>query len=401
MTERDERALREALRGLEATDPVDPAAARRGAAERRRHRQALAGIVTALVLVVGVVGLPTLLSGGGFESTSAGQADSGAEAAPAGGPATETGAASEGGAASEDGAEAQRVDPRTESAPDDWRTEYYRDINFQVPASWGYGMPPRSDWCAHESAEEQRADQQRPYVWLDSDVPADGIKCPALSDRLLTEHVEAISPGPAVSYAEGAVREGGWWVVTRFAGSAVLVVTTKDRARAERILDSAQVAPEDAPCPPSSPIAGPAGTRPEDSFKLSELPPVDRVVLCQYEPTAASADAELPSLRAAVRLDPKASRVLVEALSSAPDEIPCAKARVAVPPDFAVLVRIVAGGKSRQVYVNPSACGGRLTGGIDDGAKVRVLTRQACQRLLTPPIAIWSASGAVADNCLR
>ena len=45
-------------------------------------------------------------------------------------------------------------------------------------------------------------------------------------------------------------------MVTRFAGSAVLVVTTKDQARAEQILDSAQVEPESAPCHRSSPIAG-------------------------------------------------------------------------------------------------------------------------------------------------
>ena len=51
---------------------------------------------------------------------------------------------------------------------------------------------------------------------------------------MLTEHVEALAPGPAVDYVEGAVRQGGWWVVTRFAGSAVLVVTTKDQAGPSR-----------------------------------------------------------------------------------------------------------------------------------------------------------------------
>ena len=70
---------------------------------------------------------------------------------------------------------------------------------------------------------------------------------------LLTEHVEALSPGPAVDYVEGAVRQGDWWVVTRFAGSAVLVVTTTEQARAEQILDSARVAPERRAVPAQQP----------------------------------------------------------------------------------------------------------------------------------------------------
>lgn len=391
MTERDERALREALRRLEAADPVDPAAARRGAAERRRHRQTLAGVVTVLVLVVGVVGLPPLLSGEGSETTSAGQADSRAEPAPA-----------SGGAVAESGPEPRQLEPQAEAAPGEWRTEYYRDISFQVPQDWGYAVPPLSDWCAGNRKGEPRADQRRPYVWLGTSIPQAAISCPEpRPTSLLTEHVEAVVNDPTRDYDEGAVREGDFWVVTRLAGSAVLTVTTRDRARAEQILDSAQVEPGDAPCRPSSPIAGPAGTRPEDVTDLTQLTASDQVVLCQYEPSLDGADTKLPSLRAAVQLDPEASRVLVEALSSAPVEIPCPKASVAVPPDFAVLVQIEAGGKSHQVFVNPVACGARLTGGIDDGATVRVLTREACRSLLTPPIAIWTASGAVADNCLR
>ena len=41
-----------------------------------------------------------------------------------------------------------------------------------------------------------------------------------------------------------------------------------------------------------------------------------------------------------------------------------------------------------------------MAGGIDDGTTVRILTRPACQKLLTPPLALWSASGDVGRNCL-
>lgn len=394
MTERDERALREALRGLETADPVDPAAARRGAAERRRNRQTLVGIVTVLVLVVGVVGLPTLLSGGGSEATSAGQADSRNEQAPAGGAATG------------DGAEARQLEPESKpsaaAAPGDWRTEYYRDISFQVPAAWGYGVPPQSDWCAHESARPQSPPQ--PYAWLGSATPILRIGCPARPTRLLSEHVEALAPGPAVDYVEGAVRQGDWWVVTRFAGSAVLVVTTQDRTRAEQILDSARVKPEDAPCAPSSPIAGPLGARPDRATDLATLGLVDKVVLCQYEPTEDASDAALPRLRAVRQLSDKAAQDLVDDLAAAPvNDSRCNREPTLRAPQLAVMVQVGAPGEVQQVFVNPSGCpDGKpgMFGGIDDGTTLRVLTREACRQLLAPPVAIWGANGDVARSCL-
>jgi hypothetical protein len=291
----------------------------------------------------------------------------------------------------------------TDPAPDGWRTEYFRDISFRVPASWGYAVPPQSDWCADEPREEPRADQRRPYVWLDSDLPVRSIGCPARPASLLTEHVEALAPGPAVDYVEGAVRQGGWWVVTRFAGSAVLVVTTKDQARAEQILNSAQVGPESAPCTPQSPIAGPLGNRPDGGTDLSRLSGTDGVVLCQYEPALDPGDATLPRLRAAVRLSRTASSALVTELAAAPvSDQTCDPAPVEQRPDLAVVVRIGIDGVTHEVYVNPAGCpdGDGMSGGIDDGTTVRVLTRPACQKLLAPPLALWSASGDVGRNCL-
>jgi hypothetical protein len=207
-----------------------------------------------------------------------------------------------------------------------------------------------------------------------------------------------------VDYVEGAVRQGEWWVVTRFAGSAVLVVTTKDRDRAEQILDSARVVSGAAPCSSQSSIAGPLGARPEDGTDLGRLRSVDQVVLCQYEPVGDPADGELPRLRAAVRLDRTAGQALVDALATAPlNDRRCDPAPVEQRPDLAVLVRIRTGGQTYDVFVNPVGCpaGAGMSGGIDDGTTVRVLTRPACSALLVPPVALWAASGAVAENCLR
>jgi len=219
---------------------------------------------------------------------------------------------------------------------------------------------------------------------------------------LIGRKAQALAPDPATDYTEGAVRDGDWWVVTRFAGSAVLVVTTKDRSRAERILDSAQVAPKDAPCAPRSPVAGPLGARPDDGLDLGAVAPVDGVVVCQYEPAPHPADAGRPSLRAAARLSPKAGQALVDQLAAAPvNDRGCNRAPVDSRPDLAVLVRIAVEGTVREAYVNPAGCpaGGGMTGGIDDGTTVRVLTRPACSRLLTPPLAVWSAVGDVRRSC--
>ena len=396
MTERDEQALREALQELGSDQPVDLGLVRRRAAERRRNARTVAGLAVVLVLVAGAVGLPRLLSPAAEQPTSmagGAQADSDSR----------TGAEARDAASPEAGPPDRSEAPSTDPAPAGWRTEYFRDISFAVPATWGYAVPPQSDWCADDPRGAPRPDQRRPYVWLGADIPVRRIGCGARPTTLLTEHVQAFEPGPAVHHVEGAVQEGQWWVVTRFAGSAVLVVTTKDRARAERILESAQVEPKDAPCPPSSPVAGPRGARPDDGTDLSRLPAVDRVVVCQYEPALDPADATLPRLRAAARLSASASSALVMDLAAAPvNDTSCDPAPVESRPDLALLVRIWAGGRSYDVFVNPAGCpSGGLAGGIDDGTTVRLVTPSACRALLAPPVALWSASGQVARNCLR
>jgi hypothetical protein len=386
MTERDERAFREALEALGPDEPVDPESARQRGSERRRNRRAFAGVAVALVLVAGVVGLPRVFPAGQADPTAAGGAA--AESAPT-------------------AVSAPQESAPQDSAPDDrtrdrWRTEYYRDISFRVPADWGYAVPPQSDWCSHEPRGEPRTEQRRPYVWLGADIPVNAIACPAMPTSLLTEHVEALSPG---DYIEGVVKSGEWWVVTRFAGSAVLVVTTKEAALAEQILDSAQVKPEDAPCEPSSPVAGPIGARPDQSAGLADLGPVDRVALCQYEPVEDSSDAALPRLRAVRQLTGQDAQALVDDLTAAPvNDSRCDPEPIDRAPQLAVLVRIWVRGELHQVFVNPSGCpdgDSGMYGGIDDGVLIRLLTEPVCRALLKPPVQLVSgASSDVARNCL-
>jgi hypothetical protein len=398
MTERDERALRDALQELGSDEPVDLGRVRRRAAERRRNARAVAGLAVALVVVAGVVGLPRLIAPGGDQPSSMA---GGAQAEPESRTQEDNG-----GTQPEAGPPGRRVAPTpTASARRGWRTEYFRDVSFSVPATWGYAVPPQSDWCANDPPGEPRADQLRPYVWLDGDVLVRRIACgsePPTS--LLTEHVEALSPRPAVDHVEGTVRQGEWWVVTRFVGSAVLVVTTKDRDRADSILDSARVVDDGTLCSPRSPIAGPLGARPDDGVDLGRLGSVDQVVLCQYQPVTDPGDADLPRLRAALRLDRAAGRKLVDALGAAPvNDATCDPAPVDERPDLAVLVRIRSGGRTYEVFVNPAGCpdGPGMSGGIDDGTTVRVLTRDACRQVLTPPLAIWAGIGDVGRNCQR
>ena len=379
MTERDERALRAALGALPPDETLDLAEVRRRAADRRRGSRVVVGIAVALVLVAGVIGVPRLFpTGGAAQSTSAEQA----------GPESEAGAES---------AQADR-------APEGWRTEYYRDISFKVPADWGYAIPPQSDWCADEPRGVPRPEQRQPYVWLEGPLAVRSIGCPEMPPSLLTEHVVALEPGPAEDYREGSSLVAGWWVVTRFRGSAILIVTTKDLPRAEQILDSSAVVADDTtPCPTNSPVAGPLGTRPTQSRDLAELGDVDQVVLCQYVPDLEAAVGE-PHLRAARQLTGRSADQLVAELRSAPiNDTTCNPGPPDGLPELAVLARVQADGQTHDILIAAAGCpdGDRgMAGGIDDGTTLRLLTREACGRLLTPPIALYTGSGEVGRNCL-
>jgi hypothetical protein len=372
MAERDELALREALRTLDHQDTVDPQAARHRAQARRRNGLMAAGVATALLLVAGVIGIPRLPAGQGSPT-----------AAEPAGPEVRPSA----------------VPPPTDPAPTGWRTEYYRSISFEVPADWGYAVPPEGSWCASAPDGKPRPEQRKPYVWLRMDHPEPAIACGPMPNSLLTEHVVALEPGPAEDYGVGAFKKAGWWSVSRAVGGAILFVTTKDRHRAERILDSAR-AVRDPLCPPRSPLHDRLGARPG---ALNALTGVDQVLLCQYEPDPWQPSGEL-KLRAAKLVAGRAADQLVAELQSAPvNDTKCDPPPVDSRPEVAILARVWTGKEMSDISITAAGCPSSdrgMVGGIDDGTMVRLLTRNACQRLLSPPLALFAASGEVGRNCL-
>ena len=209
-------------------------------------------------------------------------------------------------------------------------------------------------------------------------------------------------PGPAEDYAEGEFQTSGWWVVTRFAGSAVLIVTSHDLDRARRIVASAAVA-KDAPCPASSPVAGALGARPPAPTDLDQLAPADSAVLCQYEPALDPADRELPSLRAVVSLDRRQARDLVDRLTAAPvNQTSCDPPPYEDRPDIALQVDH----HGRRQRPHRVRLGGGLPGRFRQRGRHRRRHHPAYahpERLpgaAEPPIVLYSASGDIGNNCL-
>ena len=379
MSERSERALREALGAFTPDEPPDPAGARRRAADRRRGGQVVAGVAIALVLVAGVIGVPRLFPADQGRSASMERVDAdsgGGQAQPEAGPPSP----------------ATPEDP----APDGWRTEYYRRISFEVPETWGYAMPPGGSWCATNPDGQPRPDQRTPYVWHEALVPGPAVGCPAMPDSLFTEHV---SVREHIDHAEEPAPAPGWSVLTEYIGGTRIEVTSRDRDLAQRIVDSVRVEPRGAPCSPMSPIYA-LGARPPTPTDLSAIGDADHVVLCQYDPGTNGI-----LLRAThVATGPSADE-LVAALRSAPvdNSESCDQVPHGGYPEIFVLVRVTAGGETHDVYVLATGCPDSargMAGGIDDGTTLRLLTREACQQVLTPPIALFAGSGAVGRNCL-
>lgn len=280
-------------------------------------------------------------------------------------------------------------------APTGWRTEYFRDVSFQVPADWRYAYAPGPDWCVDGSSEPAPW-HRRPYVSLGEPNAIRDIGCPPFPDRLLTEHVAIVVPDSRADVEEGASRRGPWWLVTRVFDSAVLTATSQDRALAERIVRSATQITGETPCPANSPVQGAVGARPDHGVDVRALDDADHVVLCQYDPDFRGPGGHEPrGLRAKVELSPRQVGVLSEALGrSVPRTSSCSAPSDT--PNLAVLVRFWIGRARHEIYVQAAGC----DGGVHDGRKVRTLTRAVCQALLVPPIALTAAHGEVGTACL-
>ncbi len=385
MTDHDRlpRAFRQAIEALPASGELDPGAARARARARRTARAAV-GLATTVVLIVAVaLALPRW---GGSPSQVAKP-----------GPAAPTSSSRATGG--------QTPEP-VDQAPAGWRTEYYRDISFQVPSTWGYAYEPGSDWCS-DSVDGRPAEQhRRPYVSLGRPELVRTVGCPEQPDSLLSEHVAVHPrPDPLASNArpsDSSSSRAGWTVTQRVLDRAVIVVTSRDDTLARRIADSAAEAGPGAPCPAANPMRDPVGARPVRGPGLASLPSVDRVAICQYGAHSLEKTTE-PSLRAVRQLRGSAARSLLDTMTEAPTSTRGCSPQAAVPGDLAVLVVVQAADGEHQVYVQVQGCdddSDAMDGGIDDGSTVRLLTRSACRALLVEPLTLMTATGQVGRNCV-
>lgn len=293
---------------------------------------------------------------------------------------------------------------RKDPAPRGWRTEYYRNISFQVPATWGYAYAPDSSWCASYPDGKPTGAITNPYVSLGERAVVPAIGCRDLPASLTTEHVAVRELGPAEDFAmRWSGKSGRWWHVGRSFGSVVIFVVSENRRDAERIAASAVKNPLGAPCAPRSSVGSKESARPSP-FDLTTIRGVQRLVICQYDADEAQMQLE-HGLRAVVDLTGPAAEKLVATLQGAPRNR--AKACNPAPddwtPDLTLRLLIVADDGTHELFVIGAGCPSQMTAsphGIDDGTVVRRLTRDACRALLVPPVRMEVGSGDIGQNCL-
>jgi hypothetical protein len=287
------------------------------------------------------------------------------------------------------------IPPR--SAPG-WRTEYYRSVAFQVPATWGYADPPNSAWCAGNADGKPDAQHRRPYVSLGGPQILPAIACPEIPGSLTTEHVAIRRVDEPVPHAE--IRTHGWWVVKAGVDGLELAATSRDREKARRIVTSLETQPGGGPCPPRHPLDRDRAERPAPAFDLGALGDPGPVTICQYE--APVDDQDPGGLRAVRSLTSVAGARLFDQLRSAPvkETTPCAYPN---PNELRVALRFGTADGTREVFVAAAGCpdgAGPGYGGVDDGTTVRAITRDVCQAILQPPVRLEAASGDVGRSCL-
>jgi hypothetical protein len=357
---RAEGAFREALQSLDTPGSANPVAARRRAGRRRFAAIATACVALAAVLT-GFLGLTSVTS------------DVLDLVVPAVNPA---------------------------GATDGWRTEYYRDITFQVPTDWGYAEEPThacvTGWLPWWNRSPKR------YVALGHQTVTTLDLCGEDKGAMFTEHV-AVLPlvGPP---QEGAQRMRGTWVVTRAVGEVQLKAVSDSRRRAQQIVDSATLRRDgpDAVCPPHSRLERQVPVRPERPFDLALVAAVRSITVCEYETTDT-----IPGENAGLLLKTVLQRDQAEHLLAQ-----MKKAPVIAPPncsgpanyDAAVTLelRLETDSGSHDMYVQVGRCADQtpsVTGGFDDGERVRRWTTAACRAMLVPPLSYYKAGYSGEPSC--
>lgn len=259
--------------------------------------------------------------------------------------------------------------PPVDRAPQGYRWESTRGVEFLVPAGWQYGVSgevpcagaatsepagevglSRAVTTAIGCANDLPVSQRPPHVWIDF-APA----TPATAD-----------------YGNGLIEQG------RAVGGVIVSVLSDDVSVRSEVLNSVRsVGSYDANgCAPSDPIASNPAARPADAGGLPDDAAVTSVALCLYQlPSQLEETTTTQPLLASSRLDSAAGAALVAAVRAAPFGIgPDDDPASCLDPygDAAILIRVGTDGGVAEAYLRYAGCVGR---GIDDGTAVRQLTR--------------------------
>lgn len=297
------------------------------------------------------------------------------------------------------------------SVPGGWRLESFADLQVAVPAEWGYGEVPGSDWCAGGRRPSG------PFVAFDSaGGPTMAIGCgggvkeseispEGVPKRLWVPYV-ALDAAPAAdsgAQPDGTYQQDGWTKVVRTVGDARLTVL-HDRgtaAQAARVLESARrlERADRHGCLLDSDIqtTEQAFERPARGFDVAALRRVDDIAVCQYL-TAARPDRV--GLQTSRLIEGAAAQQLLEAIQAAPKGGGPDAPRNCGPEvgEHAIVLRLRAGDSVREMYVHYETCVGN---GFDDGLTRRRLTKASCAPLWGAGVKHRSGIGKAFDACYR
>jgi hypothetical protein len=374
--DREERAFAEALHKdapVESFRPLDAEAIKAAARPARSGRTRwLRGMAAAAVLVVGVgIGAALLPRVTGSSSTAVPAASDGYAA---GGAVPE---------AANDRATAA-AQPKASPAPG-FRWESYRDVQVEVPDTWGYARAPQSDYCIYKSRPSQ------PYVDLNRGGGAvAAIGCgDALRDDQQAMH---LSFTPADGEKPWSADSKTWKQHSRIVGQARITVTAgkADIDLVNRILNSAVVVPGGVN-PAGCPVQLPA-------VQLVELAGLDasELAVCLYD-----REGEPAGLRSSVVLTGAEAKAAWQSVLAAPDGggPDMAPATCGDTKGWPMLLLV----GTDQVPVSASA-GGCSGNGVADAAArggMRSITRDLCQALMVDPVRILEGAGTSAALCMR
>lgn len=379
--EREERAFAEALHAsvpVESFRPLDPEAIRAAArpAESTRRRGWLKGLAAAAAIVaavgIGAALLPRLAGSSGASAAASTASDGYA----AGGAAPEAAPADKSG---------QTVTTGDAASTPGFRWESYRNVQVEVPESWGYASAPRSDFCIAETFPRE------PYV----DVNRGGEAVAAIGcGESLRDDQQALhlSFTAADSAAPWAAPSRKWKQHTRILGEAriTVVATAADTGLADQILSSAMIVPN-AKSPAGCPVQQPA----VPAVELAGLD-ASELTVCQYERAESRG-----AFRASVVLSGTEATTAWAALLAAPEGGgPDMSASTCGDAKGWPLLLLVG---TEQVPVAGSVAGCAQNGIADASARdgMRAITRDLCQALVVDPVRISEGSGASAGLCMR